>query len=70
MSAHTATFSGILKKRYTDFLANAILPRGEVLAPSQHKASPVKRLLVPTTSLSQLHRLDVVKARLKFKLDT
>jgi tRNA pseudouridine13 synthase len=31
VSPHGATFSGILKKRYTDFLVNEILPSGEVL---------------------------------------
>ena len=31
VSSHTPAFSGILKKRYTDFLVNEILPNGEVL---------------------------------------
>lgn len=31
VSPHAPTFSGILKKRYTDFLVNEILPNGEVL---------------------------------------
>ena len=31
VSPHTPAFSGILKKRYTDFLVNEILPNGEVL---------------------------------------
>jgi tRNA pseudouridine13 synthase len=31
VTPHTRAFSGILKKRYTDFLVNEILPNGEVL---------------------------------------
>jgi tRNA pseudouridine13 synthase len=31
VSPHGHAFSGILKKRYTDFLVNEILPNGEVL---------------------------------------
>jgi hypothetical protein len=31
VSSNTPAFSGILKKRYTDFLVNEILPSGEVL---------------------------------------
>jgi tRNA pseudouridine13 synthase len=31
VSPHAHAFSGILKKRYTDFLVNEILPNGEVL---------------------------------------
>jgi tRNA pseudouridine13 synthase len=31
VSPHGPAFSGILKKRYTDFLVNEILPSGEVL---------------------------------------
>jgi tRNA pseudouridine13 synthase len=31
VSPHAHAFSGILKKRYTDFLVNEILPSGEVL---------------------------------------
>lgn len=31
VSSNTPEFSGILKKRYTDFLVNEILPSGEVL---------------------------------------
>jgi tRNA pseudouridine13 synthase len=31
ISPHAPAFSGILKKRYTDFLVNEILPNGEVL---------------------------------------
>ena len=31
VSSHTPAFSGILKKRYTDFLVNEILPNGKVL---------------------------------------
>jgi hypothetical protein len=31
VSPHGLAFSGILKKRYTDFLVNEILPSGEVL---------------------------------------
>lgn len=31
VNPQTATFSGVLKQRYTDFLVNEILPGGEVL---------------------------------------
>jgi len=31
VSPHAHAFSGILKKRYTDFLVNEILPNGQVL---------------------------------------
>jgi len=31
VSRASATFSGVLKKRYTDFLVNEILPNGQVL---------------------------------------
>lgn len=30
ISPHAPRFSGIIKKRYTDFLVNEILPNGEV----------------------------------------
>jgi tRNA pseudouridine13 synthase len=45
VSPHAHAFSGILKKRYTDFLVNEILPNGEVLhlrstrPPPQHVGS-------------------------------
>jgi tRNA pseudouridine13 synthase len=46
VSPHAPAFSGILKKRYTDFLVNEILPNGEVL----HLRSTRPPKAKPTTS--------------------
>jgi hypothetical protein len=52
VSPHARAFSGVLKKRYTDFLVNEILPNGEVLhlrstQPPRAKATELGDQLTP-----------------------